>query len=150
MIKYREHKLYGNAATITLTLTRLLIIYWLLIIHCDLGCTRINTIFQADQYDLSNWSLRYLVRFNTIFQVDQCDLSNRSLRYLIKQQTPLYVGRYSTTCVSAMSTRILTFLAQITCDLHAVKRNARYLVLVACTVCAWILSTYVHCLCMYV
>jgi hypothetical protein len=47
--------------------------------HCDLGCTRINTTFQADQYDLSNGSLQYLMQFNTIVQAEQCDLSNGSL-----------------------------------------------------------------------
>jgi hypothetical protein len=93
---------------------------------------RINTIFRMDQYGLSNGSLRSLVRINmifqrisTIFQMDQYSLLNGPMRSLVRINT----GRYSTVCVSATSTRNLTFLAQITCDLHG-ERNARYLVLV--------------------
>jgi hypothetical protein len=53
-----------------------------------------------------------------ILRTDQYDLWYGSIRSL-ERQTPLYVGRYSTACVSATSTRNLTFLAQITSDLHA-------------------------------
>jgi hypothetical protein len=83
----------------------------------------INTIFRTDHYDLSNGPIRSLVRINTVFQrintifrTDQYDPSNGSIRPLVRIN--MAFGSYSTVCVSATSTRNLTFLAQITCDLH--------------------------------
>jgi hypothetical protein len=74
---------------------------------------QIITIFGTDQYNLPGGSIRSIEWITTIFQADHYNLWYGSIWL-----SYMWVITLSTVCVSATSTRNLTFLAQITCHLQ--------------------------------